>query len=239
MATILLTGFEPFGGDDGNPSGDAVREIARTWNGPATLVTAILPVEFGRAAELLRERIREMRPDVVIATGLAGGRRVVTPERVAINLRDARIPDNAGAWPVDKPSVTGGPAAYFSTLPVKRIAANAVRMRGNVSGCIVHSDRGSHFRSRKLHRELAANNLVGSMGRVASCGDNAAMESFFSLLQKNVLNRRSWATREELRIAIVTWIERTYHRCRRQARLGRLTPVEFETIMSKELALAA
>ena len=77
------------------------------------------------------------------------------------------------------------------------------------------------------------------MGRVASCGDNAAMESFFSLLQKNVLNRRSWATREELRIAIVTWTERTYHRRRRQPRLGRLTPVEFETIMTKNLALAA
>lgn len=77
------------------------------------------------------------------------------------------------------------------------------------------------------------------MGRVASCGDNAAMESFFSLLQKNVLNRRSWTTREQLRIAIVTWIERTYHRRRRQAALGRLTPVEFETTMTKTLALAA
>ncbi|MGO3331846.1 IS3 family transposase, partial [Brevibacterium aurantiacum] len=116
---------------------------------------------------------------------------------------------------------------------------NAVRMRGNVNGCIVHSDRGSQFRSRKLRRELSLHNLVGSMGRVASCGDNAAMESFFSLLQKNVLDRRAWATREELRIAIVTWIERTYHRRRRQARLGRLTPIEFETIMNKDLALAA
>ncbi|KID28370.1 integrase family protein [Prauserella sp. Am3] len=120
-----------------------------------------------------------------------------------------------------------------------RAVRNAVRMRGDVNGCIVHSDRGSQFRSRKLRRELAVHNLVGSMGRVASCGDNAAMESFYSLLQKNVLDRRSWATREELRIAIVTWIERTYHRRRRQARLGRLTPVEFETIMNTDLALAA
>ena len=77
------------------------------------------------------------------------------------------------------------------------------------------------------------------MGRVASCGDNAAMESFFALLQKNVLDRRSWATREQLRIAIVTWIERTYHRPRRQASLGRLTPVEFEVIMTTTAALAA
>ena len=77
------------------------------------------------------------------------------------------------------------------------------------------------------------------MGRVASCGDNAAMESFFSLLQKNVLDRRSWTTRQELRIAIVIWIERTYHRRRRQARLGRLTPIEFEAIMNTPATLAA
>jgi transposase InsO family protein len=77
------------------------------------------------------------------------------------------------------------------------------------------------------------------MGRVASCGDNAAVESFFSLLQKNVLNRRSWTTREELRIAIVIWIERTYHRRRRQPRLGRLTPVEFEAIMNTPAERAA
>lgn len=81
--------------------------------------------------------------------------------------------------------------------------------------------------------------MVGSMGRVGAAGDNAAMESFFSLLQKNVLDRRRWDTREQLRIAIVTWIERTYHRRRRQARLGRLTPIEFETIMTKDVALAA
>lgn len=120
-----------------------------------------------------------------------------------------------------------------------RAVRNAARMRGDVNGCIVHSVRGSLFRSRKLRRELATHNLIGSMGRVAFCGDNAAMESFFGLLQKNVLNRRSWTTREDLRIAIVTWIERTYHRRRRQARLGRLTPIEFETIMNEELALAA
>jgi len=116
---------------------------------------------------------------------------------------------------------------------------NAVAMRGDVAGCVVHSDRGSQFRSRKFLRALARHRMVGSMGRVASCGDNAAMESFLSLLQKNVLNRRSWVTQEEPRIAIVTWIERTYHRRRRQARLGRLTPVEFEAIMNTPAALAA
>ena len=124
-----------------------------------------------------------------------------------------------------------------------RIAVNAlvsaVARRGPAAGCIVHSDRGSQFRSRKVLRELASHDLVGSMGQVASAGDNAAMESFFSLLQKNVLNRRRWATRQDLRIAIITWIERTYHRRRRQARLGRLTPIEFEAIMTTQVALAA
>jgi transposase InsO family protein len=116
---------------------------------------------------------------------------------------------------------------------------NAVAMRGDVAGCVVHSDRGSQFRSRKMLRALARHRMVGSMGRVGSSGDNAAMESFFALLQKNVLDRRSWTTREQLRIAIITWIERTYHRRRRQARLGRLTPIEFETIMNTPVALAA
>ena len=98
---------------------------------------------------------------------------------------------------------------------------NAVARRGDVAGCIVHSDRGSQFRSRKFVRALNRHGMVGSMGRVGACGDNAAMESFFALLQKNVLNRQPWRTQEDLRIAIVTWIERTYHRRRRQAVLGR------------------
>lgn len=111
---------------------------------------------------------------------------------------------------------------------------------GDAVGTILHSDRGSQFRSKKLRRALKAHQITGSMGRVGACGDNAAMESFFSLLQKNVLNRRPWTTREQLRLAIVTWIERTYHRRRRQRRLGRMTPIEFETVYADQtLALAA
>ncbi len=116
---------------------------------------------------------------------------------------------------------------------------SAVARRGDVAGFVLHSDRGSQFRSRRFVRALNHYEMVGSMGRVGAAGDNAAMESFFSLLQKNVLDRRRWDTREELRIAIVTWIERTYHRRRRQARLGRLTPVEFEAIMSAPASQAA
>ena len=90
----------------------------------------------------------------------------------------------------------------------------------------------SQFRSHAFVRALGAAGLQGSMGRVGACADNAAMESFFSLLQKNVLNRRRWTTRDQLRLAIVTWIERTYHRRRRQDALGRLTPIEFETLLN-------
>jgi putative transposase len=109
----------------------------------------------------------------------------------------------------------------------------------DVAGCIVHSDRGSQFRSRKFVHAINRHSQVGSMGRVGAAGDNAAMESFFALLQKNVLDRRTWTTREELRIAIVTWIERTYHRRRRQDTLGRLTPIEYETIMTTPATQAA
>lgn len=116
---------------------------------------------------------------------------------------------------------------------------NAVTRRGEVAGCILHTDRGSQFRSRKFVRALHRHDMVGSMGMVGAAGDNAAMESFFALLQNNVLDRRSWATRQELRIAIVTWTETTYHRRRRQAALGRLTPVEYETIMTTPATQAA
>ncbi|MFV3114748.1 MULTISPECIES: IS3 family transposase [Gordonia] len=114
---------------------------------------------------------------------------------------------------------------------------SAVARRGEVAGCIVHSDR-AQFRSRKFQHALNSHDLVGSMGKVGACGDNAAMESFFALLQRNVLDRQRWDTREQLRIAIVTWIERTYHRRRRQVRLGRLTPVEFEAMINTAAAAA-
>lgn len=123
-----------------------------------------------------------------------------------------------------------------------RLAVDALEMavirRGDVGGCKTHSNRGCQFRPKKFTRALARHGIIGSMGRVGAPGDNAAMESFFALLQKNVLDRRRWATRDQLRIAIVTWIERTYHRRRRQARWGRLTPIEYEAII-EPAALAA
>jgi transposase InsO family protein len=120
---------------------------------------------------------------------------------------------------------------------------NAVARRraegADVAGCVLHTDRGSQFRSRKHIHALNRHGMAGSMGRVGAAGDNAAMESFFSLLQMNVLDRSTWTTREELRIAIVRWIERIYHRRRRQAALGRLTPVEYELILTAPALQAA
>jgi len=107
---------------------------------------------------------------------------------------------------------------------------NAIALRNPAGTLVVHSDRGSQFRSAAFVRTLKDRGLTGSMGHAGACGDNAAMESFFALLQKNVLDRHRWSTREQLRLAIITWIERTYHRRRRQRGLGRLTPIEYETI---------
>lgn len=100
------------------------------------------------------------------------------------------------------------------------------------AGTIIHSDRGSQFRSNVYTRIINKHGLRGSMGRVGACGDNAAMESFNSLLQKNVLDTKRWANREELRLAIVSWIHHKYNGQRRQRRLGRQTPINFEKLHS-------
>jgi len=123
-------------------------------------------------------------------------------------------------------------------LAVHALRSAIARRRPNGT-VVVHSDRGSQFRSRAFRAVLAAAELTGSMGRVAAAGDNAAMESFFSLLQKNVLDRRRWKSRDELRYAIITWIEHTYNRRRRQRALGKLTPIEYELAFASEEALAA
>ena len=117
---------------------------------------------------------------------------------------------------------------------------NGVRRRQEVAGTIYHSDGGGQLRFRKFVHALGRHDMVGSIGKVGACGDVAAMDSFFALSQKkNVLDRRAWRTREELRIAIVTWIERTYHRRRQQAALGHLTTIEYETIMTPQAVSAA
>ncbi|MFJ7211741.1 pyroglutamyl-peptidase I [Amycolatopsis sp. NPDC098790] len=126
MAKVLMTGFAPFGGESVNPSWQAVSLLAARRDDIAAVE---LPCEFAASLPALRASLEEHRPSLVVCVGQAGGRLEVTPERVAINLIDARIPDNAGAQPVDVPVVPDGPAAYFTTLPVKACVA-AIRSAG-------------------------------------------------------------------------------------------------------------
>jgi len=116
---VLLTGFAPFGGEPVNPSWQAVRALDGTIVAGHRIVAAELPTEFGASLPALRRALRATAPRVAIAVGLAGGRDGISLERVAINLIDARIPDNAGSQPIDEPVRRGGPAAFFSTLPIK------------------------------------------------------------------------------------------------------------------------
>jgi pyroglutamyl-peptidase len=120
---VLITGFEPFGGQSINPSWEVARTLeSLTW--PQAQVRAIqLPCVFAQAASALTRALDEVRPDIVLALGQAEGRSDISVERVAINVMDARIADNAGAQPIDLPVVSGGPAAYFSTLPIKYLVA--------------------------------------------------------------------------------------------------------------------
>jgi putative transposase len=132
----------------------------------------------------------------------------------------------------------------YATGPrmTSRLAVAALQLaivRRNPTGTVVvHSDRGSQFRSRAFIATLKSAELTGSMGRVGAAGDNAAMESFFNLLQTNVLDRQRWATRDDLAAAVITWIEKTYNRRRRQRALGKLTPLEFETVLHPVAAAA-
>jgi pyroglutamyl-peptidase len=130
MRTVLLTGFEPFDQDSVNPSWEAARRLdGFKIDEQVTIVARRLPCAFATAGECLVKLIEELRPAMVIATGLATGRSEISIERVAININDARIPDNLGEQPVDTAVVAGGPAAYFSTLPIKAMV-RAVREAG-------------------------------------------------------------------------------------------------------------
>jgi pyroglutamyl-peptidase len=162
----LVTGFDPFGGEAINPAEEALRRL-RPKLGPLAIVTRTVPTAFGAALEALEAAIDETQPDLVLCVGQAGGRPALSLERVAINIDDARIPDNAGRQPIDRPVVPGGPAAYFTTLPIKAVVA-ALRHAGlpaivsNTAGTFVCNHifyglmhlaarRGDAFRGGFLH----------------------------------------------------------------------------------------
>ncbi|MCG8706959.1 pyroglutamyl-peptidase I [Brenneria sp. 4F2] len=119
MKTVLITAFEPFGGEDCNASWEAAKTLHQREIAGARVMVCRLPCVFDLALQQLYRAVAQLSPDVVIALGEAGGRADISLERIAININDARIPDNQGHQPVDTPVIEGGPAAYFSTLPVK------------------------------------------------------------------------------------------------------------------------
>ena len=129
LRNVLVTGFEPFGGQTVNPSEQAVRELAGRTIAGHRVVAEVLPVRFDTAIARLRAHVRAVRPVLVICVGEAGGRAEIAVERIAINVVHARIADNAGARPVDRAIAARGPAAYWSTLPVQAIVAALARRR--------------------------------------------------------------------------------------------------------------
>jgi pyroglutamyl-peptidase len=127
MKRVLVLGFEPFGGESQNPSADVAQALNGTTVGGAHVVGRVIPCVFGECRQVMLTLLKEVKPDLVIAFGLGGGRSDVTPERVAINVDDARIADNKGNQPIDTKIAAKGPTAYWSTLPIKAIVENLTK----------------------------------------------------------------------------------------------------------------
>ena len=128
MKKLLITGFDPFGGESINPAWEAVKRLPDEV-GDYSLTKLMIPTVFGKAGNVVIAEAERLMPDVILCIGQAGGRRAVTPEVVGINLREARIPDNEGNVPEDIPVVNDAPAAYFSTLPIREMVS-AVKEKG-------------------------------------------------------------------------------------------------------------
>lgn len=158
MKKLLVTAFEPFAGEPLNPSLEAARKIEKVEFPETVIHVAELPVDRFRAVEMALELLRSNKPDIVIMLGEAGGRYRVNPERVAINIDDFRIPDNAGNQPKDEPIIDGGPAAYFSTLPIRAITDRIVK--AHIPAAISNS-AGSYLCNRLFFSVMHAINVEG------------------------------------------------------------------------------
>ena len=157
---LLITGFDAFGGSEDNPSWLAVSQLPDTVAGFA-LKKCMLPTVFGKAAQEVLAAAEAFHPDVILCVGVAAGRDAVTPERIAVNIRDARIPDNAGNQPVGEYVVPNGPAAYFATVPVAAMA-QAIRNAG-IPGAVSNS-AGAFVCNDTLY--LLLHHFAGSATRV-------------------------------------------------------------------------
>ena len=151
MKQLLITGFEPFGGESINPSWEVVKRLPDEI-GEYHLTKLCLPVVFGKAGDLAIEKAEEISADVVLFVGQAGGRGAITPEYVAINLRHAKIPDNSGNQPMDEPIIVGGDVAYFSTLPLRQMVE---AMQTPTVPVTVSYSAGTYVCNEVLYRALS------------------------------------------------------------------------------------
>ena len=147
---ILITGFDPFGGESVNPAYEAVKQLPDTIAG-AQLIKLEIPTVFAKSIQVVKEAVKTNHPDIVINVGQAGGRACVTVEKVAINLAEARIPDNAGDEPHDEPLETDGPDAYFSTLPVTKMVRN---VKAHGLPCEISYSAGTYVCNSIMYRIL-------------------------------------------------------------------------------------
>ena len=176
---VLLTGFDPFGGESVNPAFEAIKLLPDTIAG-AEIVKVEIPTEFTRSISCVEAAIKEHNPDVVINVGQAGGRACVTVEKVGINLADARIPDNAGEQPSDEPLQADGPTAYFATIPVKAMVQN-VREHG--LPCHVS------FTAGFIHVPFACEQVVGKASTMASMPLETIAKSLEYCIEAVVTNK--------------------------------------------------
>ena len=171
--TILITGFEPFGDAASNPSGEVARVLDDEQINGRTVVGRVLPVEFGRAKQQLRALIDEIRPELVLCLGVAASRPAISLERVAVNLDDASIPDNAGQQPIDQPVEESAPTAYLTTLPVKAMFAGmqATELSSSAGNYVCN-----HLFFALMHSLDSRENVRGGFVHVPSLSTNLTQE---------------------------------------------------------------
>lgn len=189
---ILVTGFNPFGGEAVNPAYEAVKLLPDTIAG-AEIIKKEIPTEFDRSVKEIEAAIEAYRPDIVLNVGQAGGRACVTVEKIGINLADARIPDNAGRQPIDEPLQNDGPAAYFATVPTRAMVQN-VRKHGfpcqisytagtYVCNCVMYqvlhlcTTKYTDTKAGFIHVPYACEQVVGKPGNTASMPLDAITKS--------------------------------------------------------------
>ncbi|MER3388537.1 MAG: pyroglutamyl-peptidase I [Microcella sp.] len=171
LPTVLVTGFDPFAGNDINPSGELARRLGELGHPDCHLVADVLPVSFTRAPQLLAAAIDAHQPDILLMLGLAEHRHALTPERVALNLADADNPDNDGDQPAEAPLEPHGPAARFTTLPVKQIA-HAIDAAGIPAH--VSLTAGSYVCNAVLYTALGIAEQRGDHGKHAAAGPDGS-----------------------------------------------------------------